>query len=209
MEIIRFLTGPLKVNTFFLVYAPGKAAVIDPGGNEKWLLAELAQRGLAATHILLSHGHFDHIGAVGALHAVHGSQICIHRLDAPMLTQPFLNLSAEFGKGITAPAAQVLWEGCEDIALGEHSCRVLHTPGHTEGGVCYFFKNALFTGDTLFHASIGRTDFPGGNYKTLVKSIREQLFTLPDCPVYPGHEEFTTLAEEKEDNPFLGFGWNG
>lgn len=210
MEILVFKTGPVKANTYFLVYAPGKAAVIDPGGNERWLLSELDTCGLTVTHILLTHGHFDHIGAAGAIYNKFNCHICVHEQDAHMLPDPVANLSASFGARVTAPEADTLLVHGSVIHLGSKNVTVIHTPGHTKGGVCFLADNLLFTGDTLFHNSIGRTDFPGGDYDELLASIKNNLFTLPgDYVVHPGHEEETTLSYERQENPFLGFGWNG
>lgn len=209
MEIFATHTGLLKVNTYIL-YDGKDAAIIDPGGNHKRLLMELEQRGLQLGHILLTHGHFDHIGAVAPLKEVTGAQIYIHPLDAQMLHDPELSLASEFSRREIPPTeADRLINDGDIIELPFADIKVLHTPGHTRGGVCYVTDNMIFSGDTLFNSSIGRTDFPGGDYDTLVDSIRNKLFTLEgDYMVYPGHDRSTTLDHEKAENPFLGFGWD-
>ena len=184
MEIISTHTGLLKVNTYIL--HDGKdAAIIDPGGNHKRLLMELEQRGLKLGYILLTHGHFDHIGAVAPLKETTGAKIYIHPLDAEMLHNSELNLASEFSRREIEPAFA-------DCLINDGD--IIKLP---------------FSGDTLFNASIGRTDFPGGDYDMLTASIRDKLFTLEgDYIIMPGHDSSTTLAREKADNPFLGFGWN-
>ena len=127
-----------------------------------------------------------------------------------MLHDPELSLASEFSRLDIPPAeADRLINDGDIIKLPFADIKVLHTPGHTRGGVCYVTDNMIFSGDTLFNSSIGRTDFPGGDYDTLVDSIRNKLFTLEgDYIVYPGHDRSTTLYHEKAENPFLGFGWD-
>ena len=127
-----------------------------------------------------------------------------------MLYNPQLSLASQFSRREIEPAkADVLINDGDIIKLPFADIKVLHTPGHTRGGVCYVTGDVIFSGDTLFNSSIGRTDFPGGDYDTLVSSIRNKLFALEgDYTIYPGHDGSTTLAHEKAENPFLGFGWD-
>ena len=158
--------------------------VIDPGAEPERILAACGERKIET--ILLTHGHFDHIGAVAEL-AKTGAEIVIHRNDAPMLTNPQLNASWLVGWNITAPeAARTVREG-ETITCAGVSFTVLHTPGHTPGSVCYRAGETLFTGDTLFHYGYGRTDLPGGSMAQLAESLRRLQTIAGECEIYPGH----------------------
>ena len=169
-----------------------EAVVIDPGGNAERIYTALGSRSVAA--VLLTHGHFDH---TGALSAFADRPIYIHRLDAPMLSDPRLSVAELVHDHHPRPAATDLVEEGDILTLAGLEIHVLHTPGHTPGSVTYRIGNALFTGDTMFQGSYGRTDFPGGSWEQEMNSI-QKLLTLPeDHPVYPGHGPQTTLAAEK------------
>ena len=158
--------------------------VIDPGAEPERILAACGERRIEA--ILLTHGHFDHIGAVEEL-AKTGAEIVIHREDAPMLTNPQLNASWLVGWNITAPeATRTVREG-EEVTYAGVTFTVLHTPGHTPGSVCYRAGEKLFTGDTLFHYGYGRTDLPGGSMAQLAESLRRLQAIAGECEIYPGH----------------------
>ncbi|MDR1603574.1 MAG: MBL fold metallo-hydrolase [Gracilibacteraceae bacterium] len=164
------------------------AAVIDPGDGAAAILARIRALGLRVDFILLTHGHHDHTGAVAALREATGAAVCIHAADEPLL------------RNISVPADRLLSDG-DLIPLGDTALRVLHTPGHTPGGLCYYAEGILFSGDTLFHTDVGYTHFPGGSASDLARSIREKLYTLNEATVvYPGHEESTTIGEEKYNN---------
>lgn len=188
----------------------GTAAVIDPGTPDPWIKRVLAEHKLTVAVILLTHGHLDHIGGVEWVKSFTGAPVWIHPDDAGMLTDPFKNGSAVFGMHVTAPPADRLLQHDEVITVGQMAFRVLHTPGHTPGGICFYKEAAggdtphLIAGDTLFAGSIGRTDLPGGHHATLIRSIKEQLLSLPpETVVYPGHGPTTTTGDEQEYNPFL------
>lgn len=205
MKIISIQTGDMFVNCY-LVYMNGKkeAVAIDPGGSEEKVLAQIEANGLTITHILLTHGHFDHIGAVRAVKEKTGAPVCIHEADAPMLTNPSKNLSVFVESPIYAPAADIILHDGDVLFSGDLRIKVLHTPGHSEGSVCYIAENALFTGDTLFYQYVGRTDFPGSSYEKLKHSVNHILGGLQtDYDVYPGHGIATTLNEEKLSNAFF------
>ena len=208
MELINFETGPIKVNTY-IIHDGKDAAIIDPGGNIKRILSELESKNLTLTKILLTHGHFDHIGAVEGLKKATGAKVYIHEEDEKMLKSNKYNLSTFTSNGVELTEADVLLKGGEVIDCPSCKLTVIHTPGHTKGCVCYLGDGCIFTGDTLFCESVGRTDFPGGDYNELMQSIKEKLFSLEgDYVVYPGHEEFTTMDNERKNNPCLGFGWD-
>ena len=179
--------------------------VIDPGDEGEKLKEILDSHEFKVQGILLTHGHSDHIGAVQALVEAYQIPVYIHKRDAEYLTNPEVNLSAYSGHSITVDVGDVHYvkEG-DTISLGDMTFTVIETPGHTPGGVCYYTKGTLFAGDTLFQGSVGRTDFPNGDFEQLSKAIREKLYILPDdTKVYPGHGGQTTIGDEKQSNPFV------
>lgn len=181
-----------------------KAMVVDPGTPDPWIKKSLAQYGMQVELILLTHGHLDHIGGVEWVKSWSGAPVWIHEADSKYLTSPALNGSALFGQPIIAPKADRLLRGSEQIGVGNLSFQVLHTPGHTPGGISLYTPGHLIAGDTLFAGSIGRTDLAGGSHATLIKAIKEKLLPLPpETVVYPGHGPTTSIGDEKEYNPFL------
>lgn len=208
LEIYTTHTGPLKVNTYIL-HDAHSAAIVDPGGNEKRLLLWLKENGLQLNKILLTHGHFDHCGAVHALKAATGAQIIISAADEEMLHNNVLSMAHAFGVSCPPCHADRCVSHGDTVSLDFTNLEVISTPGHTPGGVCYCTDGILFSGDTLFAGSVGRSDFPGGDYDALIKSVKKRLFVLPDgTRVLPGHGDATTIGQEKSDNPFLGYGWD-
>jgi len=181
--------------------------IVDAGLGAHKLIKFLEDRKLNPVSIVLTHGHIDHIEGVAALRAEFPDiKVYIHKLDAEMLTEPYTNLSAMTGAPFSVDPADFLLEEQSIIEQAGIKLSVLHTPGHTPGGICLYCEDegVVFTDDALFADSIGRTDFPNGNMEHLLQSIREKLFTLPDeTKVYPGHGPMTTIAHEKAYNPFL------
>jgi len=185
--IIRELSvGPVATNCYILsAENAGECIVIDPGAEPERILKAAEGRRIAA--ILLTHGHFDHIGAVAALKQ-EDTALLIHELDAPMLSDPDLNVSRYLiRRDITAPEATDLLHEGDRRTLAGLSVEVLHTPGHTPGGVCFLIEGHLFTGDTLFENGWGRTDFPGGDEHLLFASLRRIMRLTRDIPFHPGH----------------------
>jgi hydroxyacylglutathione hydrolase len=205
MKIRHLVTGPLSVNTYIVFCNETKqGAVIDPGGNADKIISLLRSEKIMLTHILLTHGHFDHIGGVANLKQNTQSAVCIHSLDKEMLTNPTKNLSLLMGAGCIQPKPDVLLHDGDMFQIGNLEVHVLHTPGHSPGSVTYKIGEILFAGDSIFRSSIGRTDFQGGSYEQLMQSIKARILTQSrNSRIYPGHGEGTTVGHELENNPFL------
>jgi len=197
--------GEFATNCFIVACPESKAAmVVDPGTPDPWIKKTVAQFGLKVELILLTHGHLDHIGGVEWVKSWSQAPHWIHEGDSRFLTSAALNGSAVFGQSIVAPKADRLLRGGETITVGTLSFQVIHTPGHTPGGISLYTPGHLIAGDTLFAGSVGRTDLAGGDGRALVKSIKERLFTLPpETVVYPGHGPTTTIGDEMEYNPYV------
>jgi hydroxyacylglutathione hydrolase len=181
-----------------------EAIVIDPGGDADRILAELRRLNLRVVQIVDTHGHFDHTLANGRLKDATGAPLLIHEADAEMLTNPLKGLSFWAGNIRPGPAADGFLNDGDVLRAGDVSLQVLHTPGHSPGSISLSAAGVVFSGDALFQGSIGRTDFPGGDYNTLIRSIRTRLLTLPDdTVVYTGHGPCTSIGEERQNNPFL------
>lgn len=205
LVLMRMPLGPLSTNCYVIGdKSVGEALIIDPATPE--VLDPLAKHNLKPKAILLTHGHGDHIGGVQHIVDNYNVPIYIHRHDVPYLTDPELNLSA-FSSPVPISVEGTIKKvrNGDHITCGAIDLTVYETPGHTPGGVCYYTPGLVFAGDTLFHQSIGRTDFVNGDYDTLLNSIREKLYALPDDTiVYPGHGPETQIGFEKEHNPFVG-----
>lgn len=208
MEVIRLITGPVDVNTYIAYKEDGgECFIVDPSDTE-WVVRALNEHGLKPTHILLTHGHFDHVLSVADLQKKYGAKVAIHALDADILNGHD-KLALYSGIKITPCAPDILLEGGEVLECAGYEIDVLPTPGHTPGGVCYLVESerVIFSGDTLFRLSVGRSDFVGGDAKALISSIKNELFTLEgDYTVYPGHMDKTSLDYERHHNPFAGGG---
>jgi hydroxyacylglutathione hydrolase len=198
MIIKRIPAGIYAANCFLLMDDPTKnAAIIDPGGDGDDIIKEIEKLGAKPQYILLTHGHFDHVGAVDELRGKYNIPVYINKND-----EELINSGVEvFGK-IGSPNNPL--SDNMVISLGELKIRCIETPGHTPGGMCFLIQDALFTGDTLFAGSIGRTDFVGGDFNSIIKSIKSKLLVLKDdVKVYPGHGLTTTIGVERVSNPFL------
>jgi len=181
-----------------------QALVIDPGIQHPWIQSCVTENNLTVAGIILTHGHLDHIGGADWVKGWSGAPVAIHEADADYLTSPALNGSLYFGMHVqAAPADRLLRDG-DEVRAGNLRFQVIHTPGHSPGGICLYSPGHLFAGDTLFAGSIGRTDLPGGGHRTLIESIKTRLLTLPpETVVYPGHGPSTTVGDERAYNPFL------
>ena len=200
--ILKVVTvGQMEANCYILgSKGRNQAIIIDPGDDYPRIANSLQESGLEAKLIINTHGHIDHIGANDKF----GLPIWIHRLDADYLVNPGKNLSGLLGYSYTSPPATKLLKGGDKIKLDEISLEVIHTPGHTPGGISLKADNFIFTGDTLFCGGIGRTDFPGASEDVLVKSIKEKILALPDgVIIYPGHGPSSNIGKERRENPFL------
>jgi len=182
-----------------------EGAVIDPGDEADYILTIVEEENLKLKYIINTHGHSDHIGANEEVKRSTGAQILIHAADEKFLLEPKQNLSSYYQEPIVGPAADQLLSEGDLIEVGNTiKLKVIHTPGHTPGGICLLGDNFILTGDTLFAGSIGRTDLPGGSYDLIIRSIKEKLLPLPNnLLVYPGHGPSSTLQKEKETNSFL------
>lgn len=233
--IHKLVVGSIESNCYILTEG-NEAIVIDPGGDPQLILDKLKASRTKVTYIVNTHGHIDHIAANAEIKNATGAEILIHKKDAFMLADGMANLSSFFSESpVTSNSADRLLEDGDDIEVGNLKLKVIHTPGHTQGGICLLgdkkipnFKVAedvvlltedsqicekktcflgngfVFTGDTLFESGIGRTDLPGGCYKTIIDSITKHLLVLKDeTVIYPGHGNISTIGRERRNNPFL------
>jgi glyoxylase-like metal-dependent hydrolase (beta-lactamase superfamily II) len=210
MEIVQMLVGPMDVYAYLLGCPESKkAAVIDPGGSPARIKAEADKRGYEIIYILNTHNHPDHTAANSQLRALTGAKILIHKDDAPHLASSSMAAAAVSMGCQPSPAADGLLEDNGIIKLGENcEIKVIHTPGHTPGGVCFYTEGNLFTGDTLFVGAVGRTDFAGGSWPVMANSLKKRILTFPDdTVVWPGHHygpsPTSTIGREKLTNPFV------
>ncbi|MDD6191228.1 MAG: MBL fold metallo-hydrolase [Firmicutes bacterium] len=207
MEIFRIETSPIGTNTYLAAdEETGKAFIVDPGSYSPGLRDVLEDKKLELEYIILTHGHGDHImGVPGMIEDFPEIKVVAHEDEKEMLADSHYNVSFDFGSPVELRADIWVKDG-ESLKVGNTELKFIHTPGHSPGGMCIYVEsdNVLFCGDTLFQRSIGRTDFPGGSFEVLKKSIHEKLWVLPDeTSVYPGHMGATSIGYEKENNPFV------
>ena len=188
----KIVVGPYQTNCYILGHEPSREGiVIDPGDDVFKIIGEISKLGLRITHILITHGHMDHVGGVKEIKRITQAPVYIHANDAA---------------GLGMQADGNLFDG-QELTVGGYHIKVIHTPGHSPGGVCLHAPGAVFTGDTLFTGSIGRTDFPGGDHNQLIKGVMNKIFPLGDeLRIYPGHGPSSTIGRERASNPFFRFG---
>lgn len=207
MHIETLAVGPLETNCYVVSDEDSKEAIIiDAGDEAPYILNYIAQNELKVTMLINTHGHYDHTQANDSIRETTGAPLAIHCDDAELLAVPEKVSSKMMVKANPCKAPELLLHHNDVISFGKYHLKVIYTPGHTKGGCCFYEENekACFSGDTLFKAGVGRTDLYGGNYPSLLHSIRERLGQLPDdVIIYPGHGPCSTMGFERKNNPFL------
>jgi len=206
IKVERMVLGPVGTNCYLVINTETKEVLIfDPADAAGTIISIIEKEALQPIAVLLTHGHFDHIMAVKGLEKEYKIPVYAHEDEIKILEDQDMNASTMTGTAVSVTPTNLLTDE-EELMLAGISIKVLHTPGHTKGGVCYYIPEAgkVISGDTLFEESIGRTDLPTGDYHRLIHSIRKKLFPLDDgIEVLPGHGELTTIGHEKKSNPFV------
>ena len=205
MEVHKIEVMPLGTNCYFAFdESTREGIVIDPGGSSDLIMKKIDELQMKVVAIVNTHGHWDHVGANQTVSEKMGVPVYIHEDAADYLTDPAKNISNMMGTQSQTKAADHLLKEGDTVTFGSCELEVIHTPGHTPGGICLYGHGVLFCGDTLFYRSIGRTDLPGGDFHTLIESIKNKIFTLPgDTLVCPGHGMVTNVRDEINGNPFV------
>lgn len=205
LQVESLVLGGMATNCYLVMHKISrKLLIIDPAAEPERIVARIEAMKAEPEAVLLTHGHFDHIGAVDELREKYQIPVCALDREREILEDEYNNLSSMVGRGFTVSADRTFCDG-ERVTFGGMVCRVINTPGHTAGSACYYFPDeaALFSGDTLFRCSVGRTDFPTGSMSQIHDSIHTKLFVLPeDTIVFPGHNEETDIEYEKQNNPY-------
>ncbi len=207
MTVKEFQVGMVGTNCFIAADSETKETlIIDPGDEAGKISNHISKNELRPVAVLLTHGHFDHCMAARKLAEQYGISIYVHEEEKAVMENPAYNCCGMIGRELVFKADKYFHGETDHISLAGFEIDVYHTPGHTPGGVCFYVKSEgiLFSGDTLFCESVGRTDFPKGSMSQLVRGIKEKLFLLPDdTKVLPGHGEWTSIGNEKQYNPFV------
>lgn len=206
IKIGRMVLSMCQTNCYFLYREDAKECIlIDPADQGQQIYNALSKNGFTIQAILLTHGHFDHIWGANEVRSLAGVKMYAYEQEKELLNSEKLNVSKGAGRPYTVEADVYLKDG-ETLTVADMTCKCIATPGHTAGSCCYYFEDAgiLVSGDTLFQESVGRTDLPTGNMRTLMNSVKQKLFVLPEeTKVYPGHGESTNIGYEKKYNPFI------
>lgn len=205
MKIIRIPAGIYAANCY-IIYSESTrdGIVVDPGGDVDEILISIRENKLNIKYIILTHGHADHIGGLVDLRESLSASVMIHEEDRELLVNGNKNLSSMMAMGTIEIEPDVLLEDGDIIEFGDEKVEIIHTPGHTQGGICIKIGDNIITGDTLFAGSIGRTDLLGGDYETIIKSIKDKLLIYSDdVKIFPGHGVPSTIGRERVSNPFL------
>ena len=206
LKIGKIVMGSVQTNCYLLYKEnEDKIIVVDPADRGEYLYNAFKEAGLEVAAILLTHAHFDHIWGCSRLRQLTSAPVYAYEGEEEVLLSSDLNVSAGAGRACTVKANTLLKDG-EEVTIEGMTFKLIATPGHTQGSCCYYFEeaNMLISGDTLFEESVGRTDLPTGSMSTLVRSVKDKLFELPDdVVVYPGHGDSTTIGHEKKYNPFI------
>lgn len=204
MKIYDLQLGELGANCYIVETAPGRCIAVDIGGDSSYFLSFLKEKELALSKILLTHGHFDHIGGVEDVRKATGAEVFVHDGDVRMLTSAAYSLHIGMSRLPFVPVERFTAINNECVITdGDCTITLIHTPGHSEGSVCYVCGDVIFTGDTLFKGSAGRTDFPGSSPIDMHNSLYALYIIDKNCRIFPGHGETTTLEYEKMTNPFM------
>ena len=206
MKIEKFVLGSMGTNCYLIINEETKELIIiDPATCPDYVVSHVNSNGYIPRAIFLTHAHFDHVMGIDGWVKEFGIPVYLHEEEKKVLEDPELNLSGVFGASYSYSDVKCLKDG-QELEVSGFIFKVIHTPGHTCGGCCYYCaeEGVLISGDTLFYQSVGRSDFPTGSMGTLVRSIKEKLFCLPeDVMVYPGHNDSTCIGDEKKYNPFV------
>lgn len=203
MEVVKIVNGKLSENAYLIYDENRIGAVIDPGEQPEKIINEVNARGIDVTHILLTHGHFDHISCTDEIKEKLGAKVCIYEDDAICLGDPEYNLSGRFTDELRLTAADIILKDGDELKVGSMDIKVLHTPGHSKGSCSYIIDNYIFSGDTLFYMSVGRVDLIGGSESDIQESLNKLKEFPDDYIVCPGHGQNTSIGFEKKHNDYM------